>query len=78
MILGAEACIWSETVDPTVLDGLMWPRAAALGEILWSGLGGKSRDQTEPVMRLVEQRASAACRSSTTAAILLSGRDNKA
>lgn len=36
-VLGAEAALWSEQADGTVSDGIVWPRTAALGELLWSG-----------------------------------------
>lgn len=36
-ILGAEACLWSEQVDDSVVAVKLWPRGAALGELLWSG-----------------------------------------
>lgn len=36
-VLGAEAVLWSEQVDFTVLTGKLWPRSAALAELLWSG-----------------------------------------
>ena len=36
-ILGAEAPLWSEQVDDTVVSAKMWPRAAALAELVWSG-----------------------------------------
>lgn len=36
-IIGAEAALWSEQVDSTVLIQKIWPRSAALAESLWSG-----------------------------------------
>lgn len=37
LVLGGEVALWSEQADDTVLDSLLWPRAAALAESLWSG-----------------------------------------
>jgi hexosaminidase len=44
-VIGAAAPLWSEQVDDTVVSSKMWPRAAALAELVWSGnrnaAGGK-------------------------------------
>nr|XP_010910083.1 beta-hexosaminidase 2 [Elaeis guineensis] len=36
-VLGGEVALWSEQADGAVLDGRLWPRAAAMAEALWSG-----------------------------------------
>lgn len=37
LVVGGEVSLWSEQADAAVLDGLLWPRASALAESLWSG-----------------------------------------
>jgi hexosaminidase len=59
LVLGAIAPLWSEQVDDTVISSKMWPRAAALAELVWSGnrdpATGKKRT-TELTQRILNFR----------------------
>lgn len=58
-VLGGEVALWTETVDTTSLDTIVWPRAAAAGESWWSGRtdhSGKNRSMYEVRPRLSEMR----------------------
>jgi len=35
--------LWSEQSDPANLDSIVWPRAATIAELFWSGPGGDVR-----------------------------------
>ncbi|KAF2752090.1 glycoside hydrolase family 20 protein [Sporormia fimetaria CBS 119925] len=37
LVQGAIAPLWAEQVDDVVISSRMWPRAAALAELVWSG-----------------------------------------
>ncbi|WOL03997.1 beta-hexosaminidase 2 [Canna indica] len=57
-VLGSEVALWSEQADGSVVDGRLWPRAAAMAEALWSGNrdGEGKKRYAEATDRLVEWR----------------------
>jgi hexosaminidase len=59
LVQGGEVHMWSEQTDPVNLDDMIWPRASAAGEVLWSGrqdATGQNRSQIEASPRLAELR----------------------
>lgn len=59
LVLGGEVAAWSESIDPVSMDGILWPRASAAGEVLWSGrqdASGQNRSQYDAAPRLAEFR----------------------
>ena len=58
LVVGGEVHLWGELTDNISLDGMLWPRAAAAAEVLWSGTGtpvgvGTTRRLAEIRERLV-------------------------
>jgi hexosaminidase len=59
LVLGGECHLWSEQADEVNLDTMLWPRASAVAEVLWSGpngLDGTERNHIEAARRLSEHR----------------------
>lgn len=59
LVLGGEAHIWSEQTDPVSLDRMVWPRACAAAEVLWSGAKdaqGQNRSHCRRVQLLTYNR----------------------
>lgn len=59
LVIGGEAHIWSEMSDPVNIDRIVWPRACAAGEVLWSGAkdeNGFNRSQLTASPRLSDMR----------------------
>ncbi|RDW85080.1 putative beta-hexosaminidase alpha chain [Coleophoma cylindrospora] len=59
LVAGGEVHLWSEQTDPVSVEYMLWPRASAAGEILWSGrqdASGQNRSQLDASPRLAELR----------------------
>ncbi|KAH9503397.1 hypothetical protein Btru_072909 [Bulinus truncatus] len=53
-IIGGEACLWSEFIDESNLLSILWPRASAVAERLWSP--AHVNDTQEATFRLDQHR----------------------
>ena len=51
-ILGGEATMWAELVDSNNIDSRIWPRTAAIAEVLWSGRKSYGQDSIVNVENL--------------------------
>lgn len=59
LVIGGEVHLWTEQVDEVNLGNMLWPRASAAGEVLWSGrqdAAGVNRSQIIAAPRLAEWR----------------------
>ena len=58
LVMGSIAPLWSEQVDDVVLSQKLWPRAAALAELVWSGNRNKEGNKrtTELTQRILNFR----------------------
>lgn len=54
LVIGGEVVLWSEQSDTTNFEPLLWPRASAAAEVLWSG--PQSLDVNEALPRLHDFR----------------------
>ncbi|ORY04213.1 N-acetylhexosaminidase [Basidiobolus meristosporus CBS 931.73] len=60
LVIGGEAPAWAEQIDTTNIDRTLWPRGAAVAEVLWSGIkleDGTYRKTGDVFPRIHEQRA---------------------
>jgi hexosaminidase len=56
LILGGESCMWGETVDTSDLMNTIWPRAAAVAEVLWTSKEVVYPNGNQPDLAVVEDR----------------------
>ncbi|PVU98611.1 hypothetical protein BB559_001410 [Furculomyces boomerangus] len=49
LVLGGEVNLWSEQSDDVIVDKMLWPRAAAAGELYWKGPVDENADMSEAV-----------------------------
>lgn len=49
LMIPGQACLWAEQTDETNLEPLMWPRAAAVAELFWSGAGSTGFPKSKPL-----------------------------
>jgi len=55
-VLGGEACMWGEQINPETIDSRIWPRLAAVAERLWSPVAMTEVDDMYRRLELTSHR----------------------
>ncbi|KAI0966251.1 glycoside hydrolase family 20 protein [Xylaria arbuscula] len=56
LVLGGELAAWSESIDDATIDDILWPRASAAGEVLWSSPKGRTQLEAAPRLATFRER----------------------
>ncbi|ORX40209.1 putative beta-hexosaminidase precursor [Kockovaella imperatae] len=58
LVMGGQCSLWAEQTDETNLETVLWPRAAAVAELFWTGAGaeGYPRSSVEAFPRMHDVR----------------------
>ena len=75
LVVGGETTMWAECVDHIIFDSIVWPRAAAAAEKLWSPRAATQNATTEVGERLAEHRCRLVARGVRAAPIFDGGDD---
>ncbi|KAF2485628.1 glycoside hydrolase superfamily [Neohortaea acidophila] len=62
LLLGGEVSLWCELTDGVTVDTMVWPRAAAAAEVLWSGSGQLDESVTRRLAGMRERLVRAGIR----------------
>ena len=78
LVVGGETTMWAECVDSVIFDSIVWPRAAAAAEQLWSPQANTRNASQDVGRRLAEHRCRLVARGVRAAPLNDGGKDSRA